>query len=250
MMQNAIHIRIGGRDFSSIEGYKTHSAGSYISYGGLFYPVREKSGYPLSILGSIAAGMKNKVVVISTDVSVIIFISRSTRPIQEFQIDSLDLGVKESIQKSVKRMVLLSDHPDVVLIGNEIDLGDTPFTQVAISKLNLPIVIRRKKTFQMLGAFVACVVIGFGINQTIKSSILKTQKEKSAEFSAIQNEMLTLMKDIKGLKQKIKDDPATSLVQPNLDMPTPSKSFASQIKALKNVGSYNVKVVDGLIQYQ
>ncbi len=247
-----MRINLSGRLFSLTEGRASPpSRGDYVAYGGAFYPVSAKSGYPMSIVADIAAKAANKIVLVPGE-TVIAFLSGSGRIIHT-QSKPADAGANErnEFARTLLRLTLLSNHREVVAIGDIPLLGDTPCERVDVAKLDLPPVIRRSRTWIMFGAFVLIVAASLAAGAFIKSQAREKADLVTQEAAALESEMTAALDAVKEGRQKLATPvPDTPQINPGTEeLSRQSDSFLSDFFAGKSPATNQIRVTNGKFQY-
>lgn len=246
-------ITLSGRRFSLIEGLQTPpSRGDYVAYGSSFFPVTQKTGYPLSVVADIAAKVSRKIVLVPGD-EILAFLSGTRRVIAtNINPAATDEHEKSEFHKTLLRLTLLSDHKEVLSLGEIPLLGNTPCEKIELSELNLPPVIRRSRSWLMLGLVLAIVISSIVAGLLIKSGVKKQAEDLNIQLANAETHLSQLLTEVKSGRAQLNSPsptPTTNLVISNIELPAPKESFMSAFYESGSPSSNQVRVINGSIKY-
>lgn len=248
-----MRITLFGRNFSLIDGRATPPVrGDYVAYSGAFFPVSAKTGYPLSVVADIAAKVPQKIVLVPGEDGVYAFLSGSGRVIHTAKNPS-NTGEQEKNEfyRSLLRLTLLSDHQEVVALGDIPLLGNTPCARVELADLSLPPVIRRSRSWLMLGLFGLVLLTTILSGVVIRSKARDHAAEAAKNVAAADAEMTDLMASLKDGRSKLASTPSQAdAVSSGIEaLPKQQGSFLSTFYANKTPATNQVRVTNGNFQY-
>lgn len=252
---NAIALKLAGRLFSEIASKPSPPRGDYVAYGEGFFPVTPKTGYPLSVLAAIAAGKSGNIVLIPTTDSVIFVLSGSNRTIQsQRNIEGSQEG-SAIFYRTLLRLTLLSDHHEIVSLGDIPELANTPVRKVDLDNLSLPPVIKRRRTWQMIGIFCAMSILGLIAGAFVRSVATANIVSATVSREAAEVEMsglLSTVREGRGLLKAAADGGGASVNGASLVLPLPdvNESFTDKFYATAAQAKINaIKINNGQIQF-
>ncbi len=245
-------LTLEGRHFSLTEGRSKPPSGDYVAYGDLFYSVKSKTGYPLSVVADIAAGQFRQVVLIPWE-GILAFISGESRGVHFPNMES-DINSSEFEQRGFRhfllRMTLLSDHPDVVVVGEIPGLGDIDIQAVALADLILPPVIKRSRSWIMLTLFVGLILLGEIANMAVSSTSKKDISHAEASLAAAQAEMAVILQSVEDGRTRLNTAVKPSEVAIGLEeLPLQKISYLAQFYENTTPPTNIIRVTHGQFQY-
>lgn len=246
------HLFIAERKFSFTDGKEAPpKSGDYVAFGGRFFSVTEKIGYPVNVLVDIAANAPGKVVVIQAD-DLYACLSGSGRYVKmPGNLQDMTPADKEAFYKSLLRMTLASDHKEVVLLGDIAELDDTPFDRVDAAKLPLPTVIKPRRSVLMVSIFLALVGMSFFSTRYVTSVANQEAAAIDAELASAQKELDVVFAAVKEGRAKLAEAPAqaTPTASGSKPLPVPTQSFMDQYRGAARATTSVVRITDGKLQF-
>lgn len=238
-----------GRSFALVEGRVLPPRGDYVAYGGRFFPVSPKTGYPLSVVADIAAGQPGKIVLLAAE-GVLAFLSGSGRVIHTPLDVDADGKQSDAFYRSLLRLTLLSDHQKVVVLSDIPALGSIPFDRVDLANLTLPPVIKRSRSWLMLALFMSLVLAGVLSAIAVKSIARAKAETASMEVATAEQEMSAALEAVKEGRIKLGAVTTPSMVPIGSEvLPQRQGSFLSQFYANKTPPTNMIRVKNGQFQY-
>lgn len=248
-----MQVIISGKKFSLIPGSPVPPArGDYVNFGGEFFPVSTKTGYPLSVVADFAAKQPNKIVLIPDSSGVYAFISRTGRvvhiPMNEANTEEQE---RNNFYRTLLRLTLLSDHKEVTVLGDIPMLGNTPCEHIELTDLRLPPIISRQRTWMMMGAFVIALVSTLLLGGALTSKIKDKSVEANRNLEMAQAEMGSLIEGLKeGRKRILVNHPLDKPIQSGTDaMPAGQSPFQDSLPSNKALTGNQIRVKNGSLQY-
>lgn len=245
-------VNIFGRDFSLVDGRpKPPTRGDYVAYAGAYYPVSAKSGYPLSIVAEIAAKVPGKIVLVPGK-GVLAFLSGTRRVVHtEFDPNGTDENERNAFARSMLRWTLMSEHQEMVVLGDIPLMGSTPCERVDFNSLSLPPVIRRKRTWILLGLSAGIVVGAAIFGALLKFNAHAQAAEAIHKLGLAETELSQIQTQVNEGRKK----QATPIHKPvemifgTEEMPTPTDSFLAQFNESKSPATNQIRVKNGAFQF-